>query len=125
MTRESEDSSVDYGFISKYIREDSNGIAGNLFKEKFKTKEIGSTEVFNSIGQEDDYPEKGNFNRGYNNKYNQDNDSEEFEDESSDEKVKSTPGPVSEAKKEFLEHLKKKDALTVDTCISLTHDWKK
>ena len=125
MTRESEDSSVDYGFISKYIREDSNGIAGNLFKEKFKTKEIGSTEVFNSIGQEDDYPEKGNFNRRYNNQYNGDDDSEAFDDEESDEKVKSTPSPVSEAKKEFLEHLKKKDVLTVDTCISLTHDWKK
>ncbi len=131
MTINGEDSSVDskdYGFISKYVRDDSNDVEANLFKKKFETKEFGSTEVFNSIGQEEDNQENINFSKRYNKNFNkwQNNKDEESEvfDESFDEKEKSISDPVSEAKKEFLEHLEK-DSLTVDTCIKLTHDWKK
>jgi hypothetical protein len=74
-----------------------------------------ATEVFNRIGEEEIYAENPNF---YNNKKRQYED----DDNEPEVKVESTSKPLTEAKKEFLEHLEK-DSLTVDTCEKLTHDW--
>lgn len=117
MTKESEDSSNDYGFISKYIREDSNESEANIFKEKFKTKELGVTEVFGSIGEGESFLEGTNFNKRWGNENG-------FSSEDSDEKNKAIPNNDSEAKKEFLKHLEDDDSLTIDTCSNLNRNWR-
>jgi len=76
-----------------------------------------ATEVFNRIGESEIYSEKPNFNK----RYSRD---ESIDDDEPQIKIESSSKPLTEAKKEFLEHLEK-DSLTIDTCEKITHDWNK
>ncbi|MFH1358887.1 MAG: hypothetical protein ABIH37_03305 [archaeon] len=120
--KKSEEDLNDYEFISKYIRDDSDQDnlkkenENQVFKEKYKLKEQGSTEVFNSIGESEGYSENSNFHKHHN------EDSSMFE--VSDEKVESIAKPLTSSKKEFIKQLND-DSLTIDTCSKLTHDWGK
>jgi len=110
--------SLDQEFIDKYIREESkdSDAETNSFKERFKPKDSGAMEVFGSIGEGESYPEHNNFNRRH---WDSNRD-----DELPDERTKSTPGPMTEVKKEILKYLEK-DSLTLDTCERINKDWKK
>ena len=82
-----------------------------------------ATEVFNNIGESEIYSENPFFKR-------QRKEFDGFESfETSDkidkiEKVESVSKPITEAKKEFFEHLND-ESLTIDACEKLTHDWEK
>lgn len=126
MAQKESDDSIDYGFISKYIKEDFNDAEGNLFRERFETKKSGATEVFSSIGQGESYSQ-GSGNNSFKNRYNK---SEISGQNYSDEEIEvdipieseSDSTPVTEAKKEFLENLKD-ESLSVDTCSNVNKDW--
>jgi len=76
-----------------------------------------ATEVFNRIGEGECFTENPNF-------YNRQKRQYDDNDEEPEVKVESSSKPLTEAKKEFSEHLEK-DSLTIDTCEKLTHDWNK
>ncbi|MDD5193041.1 MAG: hypothetical protein PHF67_00480 [Candidatus Nanoarchaeia archaeon] len=71
-------------------------------------------EVFNRIGEEELHSDSNFYKR-----YKKEDDELETND-----KTESNSKPLSEAKKEFFEHLKN-DSLTIDACDRLNHDWKK
>jgi len=138
---EGEDSSIDYEFLNKYIRDDSDENSKNQesFSEKFKIKKLGGpTEVFGSIGEGESYSQYsqntdnggGNSNNGNNNFKRRYNSGNTNEDEENDEKIKAsskvefTSKPISEAKKEFLEELED-ESLSVDICSQVNKDWGK
>jgi len=76
-----------------------------------------ATEVFNRIGEGESFTETPNSYKRFT----------KYRDEEEDEpevKIESTSVPLTEAKKEFLDHLNK-DSLTIDTCEKITHDWNK
>lgn len=123
--KESEDSSIDYKFISKYIRDDSNEDKENLkkdnqghFLEKFETKKSGPVEVLGSVGEGESYSENTNFNK------RQNEENEGFEKSNSNEKVEFTSKPLTDAKREFLKHLED-ESLSIDTCSNINRDWKR
>lgn len=72
------------------------------------------TEVFNRIGESEMHEGSNSFGR-----FNRDNDSSEPV-----HKIESTSKPISDAKKEFFEHLED-DSLTIDTCENANRDCKK
>ena len=74
-----------------------------------------ATEVFNRIGEGESFSENPFYKR-----QRRDED-DEFEPPI---KTESISKPITEAKKEFFEHLEK-DSLTIDACEKLNHDWKK
>ena len=74
-------------------------------------------EVFNKIGEAEMHEGSNSFGRF--NKFNRDDDSSEPV-----HKVESSSKKLTEAKKEFLEHLED-DSLTIDTCENVNRDWKK
>jgi len=127
---EVDDSSEDYGFIDKYIREDSNNVEGEAnasrILNRFKIKESGTVEVFGSVGEGENRVEQNEFNKGKS--YGDRNWNNRTEDESeldggNEETVKKK---ISEARKEFLNEIQEdNESLTIDTCSKLTHDWKK
>lgn len=123
--KESDDSAIDYEFIRKYIRDDSdkNKEANQTdFSLNFVSqKQSGtSTEILSREGEGESYRENSDFNK----KPWQKNKGfeEPLETDESNETIESQSKPLTEAKKEFLEHLED-DSLTVDTCTKLTHDW--
>jgi hypothetical protein len=141
--KESEEHLVDYEFMSKYLRDDSDKIKEkeeSFLPVKFGASKSGSTEVFSSIGEGESYPENNNFNNRFNNgfkkQYNYNNSDEDipiegdFDDsqESGDFKrksqVTSSPKPITEAKREFLKHLED-ESLSIDTCSKINHDWER
>ena len=72
-----------------------------------------ATEVFGRIGESEIYSENPNFYRR----------KKEYDDIPEKHiKVESTSKPLTEAKKEFLEHLED-ESLSVDTCSRINHDW--
>lgn len=126
---ECENSSVDYEFISKYIRGDSDENSKNQenLSKKFETKKSGATEVLGSIGEGESYSqysqntEGNNFKKRYNTKNEDDENDEKIKASS---KIEFTSKPLSEAKKEFLEHLEN-ESLSVDICNQVNKDWEK
>ena len=128
--KESVDETIDYSFISKYIRDDStDGKAdvkkesvGNFSIKNFQTQDRNVVEVFGAVGEEEGYSGNSNFNKK---PWQEDS---ELSEESDEENEKIESGPESkiatEAKSEFIKHLED-DSLTVDTCNRLNHDWKK
>jgi hypothetical protein len=129
---ESDETEIDYEFISKYIRDDSgtektpDDKPSNFSSIKFDSVKQGPTEVLGSIGQEDINSPQMNFHdRPF---YKRPQDESIGLDNSDEDNEKIESGPVSkiatEAKKEFIEHLED-ESLTIDTCERLTHDWKK
>jgi len=112
------------GYISKYIREDSkdNEMEANDFKQRFKSKDSGTIEVFGSVGEGESFSE----NNGFKKRYNQDgrNNWDGGDDENDDDKANSGSEPTSRAKKEFLDKIQE-DSLTIDTCSNVGRDWKK
>ena len=83
------------------------------------------TEVFSRIGEEE-ISENSNFHRRdirENDEYDPDFDCDEETSDSSI-KVESTSKLLTEAKKEYFEHLED-DSLTVDTASQLNKNWKK
>jgi len=131
--KEPVDDSIDYSFISKYIRPDSTESKEDPKKESplgfslknFQPQDKGSVEVFGSIGEDEIYSENPNSNF---HKKPLEEDDELGESEESDEKVES--GPISkiatDAKKEFIRHLEdKNNTLTIDACEKLNYDWEK
>jgi len=122
--KESDDYSIDYEFIRKYIKDDSNCDKADLKKEDkrplswkdFESEKQGTIEVFNNVGEGESYPENTNFNK------KQDENNEGFE--TFNGKVECIPKPNSEARQEFLKHLED-DSLSIDTCNRLNHDWKR
>jgi len=122
--KEDEDSLMDYKFLSKYIREDSDENKQenlkkqgeqNLLHKKFEIGNHEATEVISRIGEGGSYPENQNF-------YKRQEDRQEFEEP--DEKIEVISNPISDAKQEFLKDLED-DSLTIDTCSKLNHDWKR
>jgi hypothetical protein len=135
---ESSIDSIDYEFISKYIREDSCEAEGNLkksdednFLKKFEAKQSGAVEVLGSIGEGESFSDK-EYN-GFNNHNKWKNkESEKYESDETDEEVeiesdiKSSSKPLTQAKKEFLKHLENENnSLSIDTCDRINKDWKK
>jgi len=118
MAKEGEDSSDGYPVIKKYIREDSGENAETLKKEGLLRnygKDCSRTsEVFGRVGEGEDCSE-GNFHR-------KNKDDAGFEE--SPEKIKFTPGPRSEAKKEFFKQLED-EPLSIEMCENLMRDRKK
>ncbi len=112
--KESEDSSIDYEFIKKYIKDSSEESKGHFSDKKLEMKKSGDTEVFSRIG-ENESSENTRFNK------KQDEKNEEF---LPNEKVEFASKPLTKAKKEFLEHLED-ESLSVDTCRQINHDWKR
>jgi len=120
--KEGENSSDNYPFIKKYIRDDSD--KENLKDEdkkhfslkNFRTENQSTIEIFGQVGEGGSYPENTNFNK------RPDQENEGFE--ASNEEVESISKPASDAKKEFLKHLED-DSLSIDTCNKLNHDWKR
>ncbi len=90
--------SEDYGFLRKYIKNESDKFKKIplVFKEK-----NSHVEVFGRIGEGESYPEKINSH------------DEDFE--SSNEKIESKSNSVSDAKRKFLNEIED-DSLTIDTC---------
>ena len=133
--------SVDYGFISKYIKEDS-GVGNDdkenrEFSKRFETRNSNSTEVFSSIGQGESFSGSdnqgnnyNNSNNGFKNRYKDSNISGQNYDEDievdipEDVETKSESSPVIEAKKEFLKQMQD-ESLSLDTASRITHDWGK
>lgn len=111
--KESDDSSVDYGSISKYIRKNSK--KDSPYK-KFETQKQGTVEVFGRVGEGEGNLENSNFHK------RQEEENEGLT--ASSEKLKFTPKSNSGARQEFLKHLED-DSLTIDTCNRLNHDWKR
>ena len=74
-----------------------------------------ATEVFNRIGEEEIHSENPNSYK------RQKEENDEFE---SLDKIESESKPITEAKKEFFEHLED-DSLTIDACSRLNHEWRK
>ena len=129
---------IDY--ISKYIREDSNEIDGaanaNILRDRFKTRECGTVEVFGSVGEGESHSEQNGFNNGksyggvsWNNRNNNNNnrgDESEFSGDEGNGDEMNVKKKISEARKEFLNEIQEdNESLTIDTCSKLTHDWKK
>ena len=138
--KESDDDSVDYSFISKYIRDDSAEVKENSKKESigdfslknFQAKDKGSVEVFGNIGEDEMYSENPNskFHKKSFDEDSDDSDESEESDDSEESCGKIESGPISkiatEAKKEFRKHLEEKNnTLTIDACEKVNHDWKK
>jgi hypothetical protein len=122
--KDSDDPSIDYGFISKYIKEDINDAVGDLFKKKFENKKSGATEVFGSVGEGSSYyPDPDSENRNFNDRKNEDD--EGFE--TPQKKVESITKPMAKAKQEFFDNLKDEsnESLSIDTCNQLNRDWKR
>ncbi len=117
--KESEDSSTDDGFIKRYIRDDLDENPEQFLREKFETKKSSATEVFSRVGEGESYRENNDFNRRWN-KANED----DVGIKTSNEKVEFTSKPITEAKKEFLEHLED-ESLSIDTCSQINKDWKR
>ena len=112
--KESEDFSIDYEFISRYIRDDSKEDKKNI-KKVFETEKQNPNEVFGSIGEGE------SFSKNFNLHKNREEDSTGIVE--SDVETLSESKPISEAKKEFIKHIED-DSLTIDTCSRLNHDWK-
>jgi hypothetical protein len=137
--KEPADDSIDYSFISKYIRDDSAETKENVNKESplgfslknFQSQDKGSTEVFGSIGEDEIYSENPNskfHKRSSEGDFDSEDSGEPVESDDSDEKVESGPTSkaVTDAKKEFRKHLEEKNnTLTIDACEKVNHDWKK
>jgi hypothetical protein len=115
-TKESEDSSENYEYIKKYIRDDNKSPKDKSFfsDSKFKMSRNGSNEVFNRIGESESHDNPTNYYKKH--------DSDYDESSKSVEKNESTSNPVVAAKKEFITGLED-ESLTLDTCSRLTHDW--
>jgi hypothetical protein len=123
-TKESDDdSTVDYEFLKKYIRDDSDKAKENqndFSPNNFTSQKQGSTgiEVQSREGEGESYREETNFNKK---PWQKNNDFEES-DGSNEEEIESPSKPLTEAKKEFMEHMED-DSLTLDTASKLTYDW--
>ena len=130
--KESDEFSIDYEFLGKYIRDDSNkdkqSSNGNFSFKNFESqKQNGEIEVFDSVGEGESFssPNINNNQNSFNKKPWQKNKGFEELDESdeSSEKIESKSN-ISDAKKEFMEHLED-ESLTVDTANKLNFDWKR
>ncbi|VVB78863.1 Uncharacterised protein [uncultured archaeon] len=119
MAEKESDDSVDYGFISKYIREDSDESPKQSLMDKFEIKRSGgATEVISRPGEGEGYFENtGNAN--FKKNYNQDEEIEvDIPEDESDSK------PLTEAKREFIKHIED-ESLTLDTAGQINKDWEK
>jgi len=138
MIKESE-GPIDYGFISKYIKEDSkkNNEDETNTSKRFETRNSNSTEVFNTIGAESfsDNNEHNGFYKKKNRDSNEDlnevsNEVLNKNDEKQEFKFKSPASvefaskSIIDAKREFLEELEN-ESLSVDICGNITRDWGK
>jgi len=116
--KESEDSTTDYGFISKYIKdgtEPNNKNNGRKFSSNmFKSECRGSVEVFGKIGE-------GGGNTEDSNGHYKHEDDENFDESKVTIESKS---PITDTKREFIKQMED-DSLSIDTCTKLNHDWKK
>lgn len=113
----------DYGFISKYIKDDNR--LKELKNEKkgfpvnnFTNCRSNCTEVFGSIGEGESFSENPFNKRNGNERDSANSKSDEEIENESDVK------PDTEAKKEFIKHLQD-DSLSLDTCDKINHDWKR
>ncbi len=120
MEKETEDFSVDYGFISKFIQDDEDKEKResneNFLFKYLQTKNTGEIEVFSSVGEGQDNSQSLNSFKG---RFKENTGFEE-EPQESFETIQSE-SPVTEAKKEFIKHLQE-DSLTIDACEKLNHD---
>jgi len=149
--KESENSAIDYKFISKYIREDpddnkENSVKdreGQILNEKFSAEKSSATEVLGNVGEGGSFPEKDDsvfHKKPWENKggyYNKDNeDDEDYGDEEEkvgenykgdkksttpNETIESASG-IAKAKKEFLKNVND-ESLTLDACERVNKDW--
>lgn len=124
MEKESDESSVDYDFISKYIKEDSgqnHDKENKEFSKRFETRNSNSTEVF-TYGEAYSYSE--GEKKSFKNRYTDEGDDNGFESYSEEVESKSASTPVTAAKKEFLDQMQD-ESLSLDTASRITHDWGK
>ena len=85
-----------------------------------------AVEVFTRKGEGQMYSDSFSSNNNFNNSYNNHNRFKKRDEDDSDEsfvKVESK-GPISAAKKEFMEELED-ESLTVDACDGLNREWGK
>lgn len=116
------DESSDYGFISKYIRDDNDNGKSNdeeikSFKDRFTMRQSGTVEVFGSVGEGESFSNNFNNSSNFNGKRFHKKEEDFDEDENNEESSK-----TSEAKKEFLKKIKE-DSLSLDTCEKVGRDW--
>jgi hypothetical protein len=122
--KESEESSVDYGFMNKYLRNESDNSKKenkeSFLPVKFGASKSGATEVFGNVGEGESYSENNNFNNGFKKRYNKEDDGPKI----FEEKSKVTPSIVSAERQKFLKQLED-ESLSIDTAGQINHDWKK
>ena len=138
--KESDDFSIDYEFLSKYIRDDSDKSKetnqSDFSIKKFESQKQNSngTEILARDGEGESYSENTiankkpwEKNKGFD-ESDESDESIEFDDsdeesDGSTEKIEFQSN-ISDAKKEFVKHLDD-ESLSIDTCTRINHDWEK
>ncbi len=111
MTKETESYSIDYEFISKYIRDDSKEVNRNV-KRIFEKDKENVNEVFSSVGEGENFSSNPIFHKKFR--------EEDLGLDVSKIETESESNPLSEEKKEFIKHLED-DSLTIDAAERLNH----
>ena len=129
-----EDSAIDYEFLKKYIRDDSDKSKetnqSDFSIKKFESQKQNSngTEILARDGEGESYRENTNINTNFNKRENREDEEDEINEENeefddSSEKIEFQSN-ISDAKKEFVKHLDD-ESLSIDTCTRINHDWEK
>ncbi len=110
--KESEKYTIDYEFLSKYIRDEPDENREDV-KEESKGFQEPLQERQESIGSYRSANDEGNYDLV-----------DSMDDDSSDCETIETSSSMTAARQEFIRS-QEDDSLSIDTCSKLNHDWKK